>query len=102
VPDLAGRIGLAMMVAGVVMTLAVVLSVVPRLFGVRRRALALRLEMAETRRKGMSVVARVRAQRAETAALLVPWRRLLRQLRWLRHPLVLATLDWHRRRRARR
>ena len=95
-PDVAGLVGRVLMAASTVLVAAAILAVLPRLLGVRRRALALRLAVAEGRREGRAGLARLRAERAETAALLVPWRRLHR---WVRHPLVVAAVDWYRRRR---
>ena len=50
--------------------------------------------------RGMTAAETLALQRAETDALLAPWRRIWR---WARHPLVVATLEWYlRQRRARR
>ncbi len=95
-PDLAGTIGLALLVAGAALLVATLLALVPRLLRVRRRALALQTAVAAAEEEALAALARLRAERAETDALLVPWRRLRR---WARHPLVVATLDWYRRRR---
>lgn len=95
--DLARLVGSTMLVAGAAIVVLAVLSVVPRLLRVRRRALALRAVVEATQRDALTALALLEAQRAETQALLVPWRKLLR---WARHPLVVASLQWYRRRRA--
>lgn len=95
--DLAGQVGLALVLAGVVLLVVAVLAVVPRALRVRRRALALRASVLDAQRDAMTALALLEEQRAETEELLVPWRTLLR---WARHPLVVATLAWYRRRRA--
>ncbi len=95
-PDLAGPIGLGLLVAAAALLVASLLALVPRVLRVRRRALALQAAVAAAEGEALVALARLRAGRAETDALLVPWRRLRR---WARHPLVVATLDWYRRRR---
>lgn len=85
-----------MLVAGAALVAVAALAIVPRLSRVRRRAVALRATAAEAERDTLAALALLRSRRAETEALLVPWRRMRR---WLRHPLVVATLDWYRRRR---
>lgn len=98
-PDLAATIGLATLVAAAALLVGSLLAVLPRLLRFRRRALALRAAVSAAEDETLAALARLRAQHAETDALLVPWRRLLR---WVRHPLVIATVDWYRRRRAAR
>jgi hypothetical protein len=95
--DLVGLVGRALLVAGAVLLVLAALVVVPPLLRVRRRALALRAAVEAARRDALTAVALLEAQRAETEALLQPWRRLLR---WLRHPLVVATWEWYGRRRS--
>jgi hypothetical protein len=97
--DLAGLIGRAMLVAGVVLIVVAVLVVLPRVVRVRRRALALRAAALRARRDAAIALALLEAQRTETDELLVPWRTLLR---WARHPLVVATVEWYGRQRRRR
>jgi hypothetical protein len=93
----AGLVGLGMIAAGVLLALAAVIAVLPRALRVRRRALSLRASAAALRGEVEAALRRLGAQRAETAALVAPWRRLLRLVR---HPLVAAAADWYLRRRA--
>jgi len=95
--DLVGLVGRVLLVAGAAVVLVAALSVVPRIVRVRRRALALRATVETLHVEALTRIALLSAQRAETRELLVPWRTLLR---WARHPLVVATLEWYRRRRA--
>jgi hypothetical protein len=98
--DLAGLIGRAMLAAGVALVLVALLLVLPGAVRVRRRALALREATLAAHGDALVALALLEAQTAERRALLEPWRRLLR---WARHPLVVATVEWysrHRRRRA--
>jgi hypothetical protein len=95
--DLAGLVGRVLLVAGPVLLVVVALTVVPPLVRVRRRALALRARVEAARQDTLAAVALLEAQRAETVELLRPWRTLLR---WARHPLVVATFEWYRRRRS--
>jgi hypothetical protein len=97
VAELAGLIGRVLLVAGAALFVVSVLAVVPGVLRVRRRAFALRAAAGEARRDALTGLALLEAQRAETEALLAPWRTLLR---WVRHPLVVATLEWYRRRRS--
>lgn len=97
--DLAGLVGRLLLVAGAVLLVLAALTVVPPLVRVRRRALALRAAVEAARRDAVVAVALLEAQRAETDELLRPWRTLLR---WARHPLVVATFAWYRRRSAAR
>jgi hypothetical protein len=97
VADLAGLIGRVMLVAGAALLVVAVLALVPRVLRVRRRALALRTAVVAARRDALTSLALLEAQRVETEALLAPWRTALR---WARHPLVPATLEWYRRRRS--
>jgi len=95
--DLAGLVGRVLLVAGAAIVVVAALPVVPRIVRVRRRALALRAAVETMRADALAALALLSAQQAETRELLVPWRTLLR---WARHPLVVATLEWYRRRRA--
>ena len=97
--DVAGLVGRVLLVAGPVLLLLVALTVVPPLVRVRRRALALRSLVEAARRDTLAALALLVAQQAETDELLRPWRTLLR---WARHPLVVATFEWYRRRAAAR
>jgi hypothetical protein len=96
VPDVAAPIGLGLLAAAAVLVLGAVVAVLPRALRARRRALALRATIAEVRLDALSALALLAERRADTDALLVPWRRVLR---WARHPLVVAALDWRRRQR---
>lgn len=95
-PDVIALVGLGMVLVSALLLVAGVLAVLPRALRVRSRALVLAERVAVLRRESVSALVLLRAQRAETEALLAPWRRLLR---WARHPLVVATVDWQRRRR---
>lgn len=85
-----------MAAAAAVVVVVSLSALLPGALRVRRRALVLRARAVEARREVEVGLALLREQRAETEALLVPWRGLLR---WARHPLVTATFDWYRRRR---
>jgi len=95
--DLVGLIGRAMILAGAVLLVLSAVAVVPPLLRVRRRALALRTAVEAARREALTALELLEAQRGETEALLRPWRTLHR---WAGHPLVVATWEWYRRRRA--
>ena len=95
--DLVGLVGRAMIVAGTVLLGLAAVAVVPPLLRVRRRVLALRTAVEAARRETLTALVLLEARRGETEALLRPWRTLLR---WSRHPLVVATWEWYRRRRA--
>jgi len=96
VADLIAPAGLAILVAGVALALGAAVAVAPRALRVRRRALALRASVTTAQLDVERALAVIATGRAETEALLVPWRRLAR---WARHPLVVATLEWYLRRR---
>jgi len=96
--ELLALVGQAMLAAGAALVVIALLAVLPRALRVRRRALALQASVRALDRERLTGLARIQAQRAETEALLVPWQRLLR---WARHPLVVATVDWYVRRRRR-
>jgi hypothetical protein len=96
--DAAGLIGRILLIAGALLTAAAVAAVLPQALRVRRRALALQARVVAARLETDEALAVLRARRAETDRLLAPWRTLLR---WARHPLVVATLEWYRRRRRR-
>jgi hypothetical protein len=87
--------GLALMAIGAATGAVALLAVVPRAFRVRRRGLALQSLIASARADLDTALDELAARRAEGAALLTPWRAIWR---WARHPLVVATLDWWRRR----
>jgi hypothetical protein len=94
--DLAGLIGRWLLVAGAAPFVLAAVTVVPALLRLSRRARALRASVEEARRDSLSALALLEARRAETETLLRPWRTLVR---WARHPLVVATWQWYRRRR---
>ena len=99
-PDLLGLVGRALLAAGAALVAVGLVAVLPAVLRVRRRALALEAAVAEARGEILAGLALLAERRAETEVLLAPWRRLLR---WARHPLVVATVQWYgRRRRARR
>lgn len=97
-PDAARLAGLALMAIGAAVGLVALLAVAPTARRVRRRRLVLRSLIASARTEFDTALAELAARRAEGAALLTPWRTIWR---WARHPLVVATLDWWQRRRAR-
>jgi hypothetical protein len=97
--DVMALIGQAMLVAGPALVVVGILAVLPAVLRVRRRAVALAAAVTALRQEGASALVMLRARRGEMEQLLVPWRRLLR---WARHPLVVATVEWHWRRRRRR
>lgn len=96
--DLAGLVGRALLLAAALLLVIGLLATLPGVLRVRGRALALAATVTALRNEGVSALALLRAQREETEALLVPWRRLLRRVR---HPLVVATVEWYLRRRRR-
>jgi hypothetical protein len=63
---------------------------------VRRRALSLQANVLAVRSEVETGLRKLASERAETEALILPWRRLWR---WARHPLVVALLQWSLRRR---
>ncbi len=85
-----------MIAAAAALVVASLVAVAPGALRARRQALALRFTLVEARHNTLVALTLLRHQCAETNALLSPWRRVLR---WARHPLVIATLDWYRRRR---
>lgn len=95
-PDLGPLAGGAMLVAGAALVVIGLVAAVPGVVRVRRRALVLRVHLVEAQRDVVVALALLRRHRAETEAILAPWRRLHR---WARHPLVVATFEWYRRRR---
>jgi hypothetical protein len=90
--------GQAMLVlAGVIVVAALVLTL-PRLFRVRRRALALSLQVEAARAEALGTLDELERRREEARQLVRPLRRLRR---WVRHPLSVATMQSYRRRRRR-
>jgi hypothetical protein len=77
-------------------TLVALLAVLPRALRVRRLARGLRASVVALQVELEAAIGEFVARRAETEALLLPWRRLRR---WLRHPLVVALIQWQMRRR---
>jgi hypothetical protein len=96
--DLIALAGLAMLAVAAALVLIALAALVPVVLRVRRRALSVRTSAIVLRSLSAGAMARLQAQRAETQALLQPWRR---GVRWVRHPLVAATIEWYGRRRAR-
>jgi hypothetical protein len=97
--SLAALVGLGLLGAAVVIVMAGLALTLAPLLRVRRRAAALEATIAEVRQERLVAMVLLRERRAETEALLAPWRQVQR---WARHPLVAATFDWCRRRRAQR
>lgn len=91
-------ISLAMLAAGALLVLGSLLLLLRGALRLRRRAVQLRATVAAGRHDIESALSILAAHRAETADLLAPWQQLAR---WARHPLVGATIEWYRRRRAR-
>ena len=93
----AGTAGLWLLaIAGAALLLELLL-LVPSIWALRRRALALRATMEREGALTRSELERLRRLQAETEELLKPYRRLAR---FLSHPLVLALFASWRRRRA--
>jgi hypothetical protein len=97
-PDAAALIGQAMMVAGGVIIVVALGWLLPRVLRVRSRARALEATIEAGQLDVESAMRLLVSERAQSAALLEPWRRLLR---WARHPLVVAGVEWYLRRRRR-
>lgn len=98
--SLAAAAGQVMLLAGGAVIAVALAALVPGALRAQRKAVALRRRLLASRHELASAVETLALQRAETYALLAPWRRIWR---WARHPLVVATLQWYlRQRRARR
>ena len=97
--SLAALAGQAMLVLALVLTLAGLLITLPRLLRVRRRALALSLQLQAARAEALDGLDQLEQRRAETDQYMRPIRRLRR---WIRHPLSVATMQSYRRERRRR
>lgn len=97
-PDVTALIGQAMLAAAAVLVVAALARLVPRLLRVRRRARAIQAKVTLLQQEGISTLTLLEARAVEREALLEPYRRLAR---WLRHPLVVASVDWYLRRRRR-
>lgn len=97
-PEVTALIGQAMLAVAAVLLVVAVVAVVPRAVRVRRRARAVQAKVAIIEQEGRSTLALLEARAVEREALLEPYRRVLR---WARHPLVAASLDWYVRRRRR-
>jgi hypothetical protein len=95
---LPGPAGLVMLAAGGMLVLVGLAAVVPAALRVRRRVAALRATVAAGQLDVERALALLAAERAETEALVAPWRRLVRLAR---HPLVAASVQWYLRRRRR-
>ena len=91
------RGGQIMLAAGVGLGLVGTIATLPRALRVRRRAIALQSTIESNRAEIVAALETLAALQQETEQLLVPWRRLGRRLR---HPLVVATVQWYLRRRA--
>lgn len=97
--SLAAAAGQVMLLAGGAFMVVALAAVVPRALRARRKAVALRRTLRAGRYELAVAVEMLAMQRAETDALLAPWRRIWR---WAHHPLVVATVQWYlRQRRAR-
>jgi hypothetical protein len=97
--SLAQLAGQAMLVLALVLTMAGLLATLPRLLRVRRRALALSVQLQAARAEALDGMERLERRREETEEYLRPIRRLRR---WIRHPLSVATMQSYRRKRRRR
>lgn len=87
--------GQAMLAVGVALALAGLVATLPRALRVRRRALALRAMVVSHHDEIVAALETLAALQRETDELLVPWRRVWR---WIRHPLVVAFVQWYLRR----
>jgi hypothetical protein len=94
--SLAALIGQAMLVLALLVIVVGLLFTLPRLLRVRRRALALSVQVRAARTEALEALDRLEQRREETEEYLRPIRRLRK---WLRHPLSVATVQSYRRRR---
>jgi hypothetical protein len=92
---LAATIGQVLLVASAVVILAGALTILPRLFGVRRRGLALSAQLEAARLEIEKELELLAERSAETDEILKPW---LRLRRWAGHPLSIALFRSYRRR----
>ena len=97
--SLAALVGQAMLVLALVLILGGVVVSLPRLLRVRRRALALSVQVKAAQAEALGALDRLGERRAETEQILRPMRRLRR---WVRHPLSVATVQSFRRKGRRR
>jgi hypothetical protein len=97
--SLAALAGQAMLVLALMLTLAGLLISLPRLLRVRRRALALSVQLQAARAEALQGLDQLEERREETDQYMRPIRRLRR---WIRHPLSVATMQSYRRKRRRR
>jgi hypothetical protein len=97
--SLAALAGQAMLVLALVVTMAGLLLTLPRLLRVRRRALALSMQLEAARADALEGLDRLERRREESEEYMRPIRRLRR---WIRHPLSVATMQSYRRKRRRR
>lgn len=92
-----GRIGIAMAVIGLIAILIELALIVPRALRLNSRMGTLVDFIEETREAVEEAVAELRTAGRETHILWKPYRRVFR---WLSHPLTIAFIESHRRRRA--
>jgi hypothetical protein len=79
-------------------TVVGLLLTLPRLLRVRRRALALSVQVRDARAEALETLGRLERRREESEEFLRPIRRLRK---WVRHPLSVATVQSYRRQRRR-
>jgi hypothetical protein len=96
VGGLAATIGQVLLVASGVVILAGSLTILPRLFRVRRRGLALSAQLEAARLEIEKELELLADRSAETDEILKP---LLRLRKWAGHPLSIALFQSYRRRR---
>jgi hypothetical protein len=87
--DAVAELGRWMLVAAFALLLLGVVALLPRALAVRRRARVLQVRVVQAQNEVGPRLDELAAQRAEMAALLRPWRLMLR---WTTHPLTRALL----------
>lgn len=92
---LAALIGQAMLVLALVLVVVGLLFTLPRALRVRRRAVALSVQVRAAQAETLAALGRLEARREETQEALRPLRRLRK---WIRHPLSVAAMQSYRRR----
>ena len=95
---LTGVAGQVMLVLGGVLLVTASLAVVPSALRARRRAMVLRAHVLAGRQDIVRALERMHDGVSEANGHLTD---IARVVRWLRHPLVTATIQWYGRRRRR-
>jgi hypothetical protein len=94
--EVASAAGQLMLVVGVALLATAGLAVMPAALRARRRALALSSTVLASRHDLIDALDRMSDSVSEAGGHVAA---VARVLRWLRHPLVAATLQWYLRRR---